>query len=651
VDVVGSDRLQLNQLARVVLPVALLAGACGTSLGLPGSPDASGTLSDAAGHPSGDSDIPSDTPDAGVPLGATPLRSGGNGVHFRVWAPNATSVAVEGDWNSFSQTADPMTKDPDGTWRLDIATATVGQSYAYRIVNGTAKGTRADPRAFAMTNAAGKSIIVDQNAFAWQSGAFTEPALSNLIIYELHLGSFNVDPANAGTKPGTWATAMAKLDYLVSLGVNAVEIMPPAEFPGSFSWGYNPAYPMAPASAYGTPDDARRFIDAAHARGIAVLIDVVHNHWGPTDLSMWCFDLTCNGAGGIYFYTGTLEQTDWGPRPNYATPEVRAYIEDDTRMWLDTYRADGLRWDSTVNIRSASGTDIPDGISLLREINDMVDATAPTKIMIAEDMQSWADVTTATASGGLGFDSQWDPGFCNPIDDAIINSSDANRDMNAVANALRGGDASWKRVIFTESHDQVANGRSRVPEMITPGDPGSIYARKRSTLGAALALTAPGIPMLFEGQELLTGGAFDDNVPIDWTRATTYAGILQIYQDLIALRLTSNDTRGLRGAHTSVYHVDDTNKLIAFHRWDAGGVGDDTVVVANFANRTQSNVSIGFPAAGTWHARFNSDSQRYSPDYGNTPSADITTGSGTVDQMAQHGAVTVGPYSVVVYSR
>ncbi len=466
-----------------------------------------------AGIPSPGKDAaPLPGPDAGIGLGATPYSGG---THFRVWAPNATSVAVEGDWNQFSATADPMTMGTDGDWSADIPAASVGQQYAYRIVNGTSKATRADPRAYQMTNAAGRSIIYDQNAYAWKSGTFAEPDLSAMVIYEMHIGTFNVAPADAGTTPGTWQSAIAKLDTLAALGVDMVEVMPPAEFEGDFSWGYDPSYPMAPSSAYGTPDDAKAFIDAAHADGIGVIIDVVHNHYGPDDLSMWCFDLDCLGAGGIYFYTDGNAQTAWGPRPDYGRQEIRDYITDSTRLWLDTYRADGLRWDSTSNIRANNGAAIPDGLTLLQQLNDLVDATAPGKIMIAEDMQNDSSITAATSGGGAGFDSQWDPGFCNPVDDAIIASQDTDRDMNSVASAISGNGAGWQRVIFTESHDQVANGRSRVPEMITPGDPGSIYARKRSTLGAALALTSPGIPMLFMGQEFLTGSYFQDNVPLE----------------------------------------------------------------------------------------------------------------------------------------
>ncbi len=126
---------------------------------------------------------------------------------------------------------------------------------------------------------------------------------------------------------------------------------------------------------------------------------------------------------------------------------------------------------------------------------------------------------------------------------------------------------------------------------------------------------------------------------------------MQIYTDLLVLRRTSNDTRGLRGTGLNVFHIDNNNKLIAFHRHDKGGAGDDVVVIANFANKVESNYVIGFPVAGTWHARFNSDSQRYGSDLGNTPTPDITTTSGSTDGLAQHGTITVGAYSVVVYSQ
>src|SRR5205085_10147408 len=147
------------------------------------------------------------------------------------------------------------------------------------------------------------------------------------------------------------------------------------------------------------------------------------------------------------------------------------------------------------------------------------------------------------------------------------------------------GDAA-RRVIYTESHDEVANGHARVPEEIWPGNAASWFSRKRSTLGAALVFAAPGIPMIFQGQEFLEDKYFQDSVPLDWTKLTTHAGIHALYRDVIRLRRNwFNQTRGLRGQRINVHHVNDVDKLLAFHRWENGGAGDDVGVVVTFANR------------------------------------------------------------------
>ena len=160
----------------------------------------------------------------------------------------------------------------------------------------------------------------------------------------------------------------------------------------------------------------------------------------------------------------------------------------------------------------------------------------------------------------------------------------------------------FERVVYTESHDEVANGRSRVPEEIWPGNASSWFSKKRSTLGAAIVMTAPGIPMLFQGQELLEDGYFTDTDPIDWSKAVTFAGIRDLYRDLISMRRNlGGSTQGLRGQHINVHHVNDGAKTIAYHRWDGGGPGDDVVVFANFGVASYPSYASASraPAGGT----------------------------------------------------
>jgi 1,4-alpha-glucan branching enzyme len=489
-----------------------------------------------------------------------------------------------------------------------------------------------------------------------KSPSFSTPAWNEMVIYEMHAGTFN---DTAGGVPGNFGTAISRLDQLQALGVNAVKIMPVNEFAGDFSWGYNPADPYTIESIYGGQNEYKRFVNECHARGIAVIQDVVHNHYGPSDLDMWQFDgWSQNSKGGIYFYQDYRSSTPWGDtRPDYGRGEVRTYIKDSIMSWLTEYRVDGLRWDSTVNIRNTNngmGTDIPDGWSLMQYCNNEVDASQSWKISIAEDLQNNDFITKPTGAGGAGFDSQWDAQFVHPIRDAIITGTDSARNMFSVRDALThlyNGSAT-QRIIYTESHDEVANGRSRVPEEIWPGNAGSWASKKRSTLGAGLVMTAPGIPMIFQGQEVLENGFFADTDPVDWTKATTYAGIQTLYRDLIRLRRNWFDTtRGLRGNNINVHHINDTNKVIAYHRWQNGGAKDDVIIVANFANTSYTSYNLGFPRGGTWRVRFNSDWNGYSSDFANTNAYDTTANAGAKDGMGFNANIGIGPYSLIILSQ
>jgi 1,4-alpha-glucan branching enzyme len=397
-------------------------------------------------------------------------------------------------------------------------------------------------------------------------------------------------------------------------------------------------------------------------RGIAVIADVVYNHLGVSAGDMWQFDgWSANGHGGIYFYNDERRMTGWGEtRFDYGRGEVRQYLRDNALRWLEGRFVDGLRWDSVGSIRNVNdhnndpANDLPDGWSLMQWINSLIAQRQPWKISIAEDLKDNEWITRNAGTGGAGFNTQWGSAFLWTMRGALIGSSDAERDMSAVSGVIGqtyNNDA-FQRVIFTESHDADSNGAQRLPEMIRPGWADSPYSKKRSTLGAAVVLTAPGIPMLFMGQEFLSWGYFDSEIPLDWSQVDRFPGIVQLYRDLIHLRRNwFNNTRGLRGQHTNVHHVNNSDKVIAFHRWDQGANGDDVIVVANFGDRGYTNYSLGFPRGGQWQVRFNSNWNGYDPAFDNWFSyATDANGSGQ-DGMPFSGSVGLGPYSAIILSQ
>lgn len=582
-----------------------------------------------------------------------------NSVTFRVLATYAEKVYVTGTFNDWSKTSTPLFSENNGYWSTDVPEAKAGDEYRYLIHGREGIVYRIDPYARKVTNSIGNGIIYDPQAFDWGDNNFQIASWNELVIYEMHIGTFHVKEIG---QPGAFDSAIEKLPYLQDMGINAIEVMPITEFPGDFSWGYNPSHPFAVESIYGGPDAFKRFVKAAHEHGIATILDIVYNHFGPSDLDLWQFDgWQENGKGGIYFYNDHRSLTPWGDtRPDYGREEVRQYLRDNALMWFEEYHVDGLRWDATTYIRNVAGNeadpdnDIPEGWSLMQWINEEIQQRFPGKISIAEDLRNNAWITKDAGLGGAGFNAQWDSEFVHPVRQAIISPDDTHRDLEAVSKAIehRYDLDVFTRIIYTESHDEVANGRARVPEEIWPGNVDSWFSKKRSTLGAAITLTSPGIPMIFQGQEILEDRWFHDKDPLDWSRAEENGGITSMYRDLIALRRNlSGVTQGLCGQNLQISHFNDEIKLLAFHRWDEQGPADSVIVVVNMSTQSHDGYVIGFPRAGLWKTRFNSDSDNYDPDFGNHATPDVEAYEAETDGLPSSGEISIGQYTVVIFSQ
>ena len=577
------------------------------------------------------------------------------GVAFRVWAPHAEHVSVIGSFNDWKSEANPMKQEDGGNWLAVLDNAKPGDEYKYEITYDGNTFQRVDPRVRQVTNSIGNGVVHDPN-FDWQGDDFQMPAWNELVIYETHIGTFFRSDENS---VGTFDDYAKKFDHLKSLGVNALQIMPLAEFAGDLSWGYNPAHPYAVETAYGGPVAFKKFVRKAHAAGFAIILDVVYNHFGPSDLDLWQFDgWSENDKGGIYFYNDERSHTPWGDtRPDYGRGEVRSYIRDNAVMWIEDYHVDGLRYDMTLYIRSIDATgqsEITEGWGLLQWVNREVQACKPSAITIAEDLQNNAYLTKSDVDGGAGFSSQWDANFVHPIRDVITQSDDGGRDMNKVRDALNHGynhDA-FQRVVYTESHDEVANGKSRIPSEIDEADTDTVYAQKRSMIGLALALTAPGIPMLFQGQEFLEDGWFQDEHPLDWTQAEDHAGIIELTSRLIHLRKNNDgNTKGLTGGGVDVFHVNHGGKVVAFKRSFDGGAGDDCVIIINFAHDHKNDYEFGLPSSGLWKRRFSSDREKYSEDFNSAASGDIEAIDSPHDGQSHRGCIELPAYTALIYSQ
>jgi 1,4-alpha-glucan branching enzyme len=570
---------------------------------------------------------------------------------FRVWAPFAKSVAVTGSFNNWTST--PMASEDDGNWSAEVQNAQAGQEYRYLIDSGSQQLFKNDPRALQVNTSAGNSIIVDTN-FDWANDNFKAPTFNEQVIYELHIGTFNREDAST---QGTFKTAADKLDYLVELGVNMVELMPITSMSLVREWwGYTPDYLYAVETQYGGRHQFLEFVKAAHQRGIGVILDVVYNHLGPDkNLDLWQFDgWNQDGHGGIYFYNDWRAETPWGAtRPDYGRLEVRQYITDNVRMWMKDCHLDGLRVDSTIFIRNVKGrnndpgNDLGDGWGLLQAITELSKEINPNSITIAEDVSGNEYITKKMEEGGAGFSSQWEVGFPHVLRDALDVVDDANRNLTAICDSLsrKYNNDAFERVIYSDSHDTAANGGARLSEEIAPGDASNVFARKRSLLASAIILTAPGIPMLFAGQEFMEGGSFNDWQALDWKKIEKFRGIVQAHSHLIALRKNQyGNTKGLVSQSFNILHLNEGDKVLAYHRWDQGGPKDDVVVVINFANKEQNDYWVNFPNDGIWKARFNSNWKGYSPDFEEIGISEAVVSGG-------RGKINIGPYSVIILSR
>ncbi len=602
-----------------------------------------------------------------LPLGATINRSGSTvtGVTFRVWAPNATSVAVRGDFNGWGETA--MTKDQaTGYWTATAANARPNQEYKYFLRwNGNPSGTwKQDPRAVWVRN--NNTVIYDHTAFDWGNHSRPVIPVSRQVMYEMHIGSF-YDPNPNNGRPGTLDDAILRLDYLQKLGVNVLALMPVNEFGGDFSWGYNPEHLYAVESSYGGPDALKRFVKAAHARGMKVQLDVVHNHWNPPGDGVWDFD----GPSNLYFYTDGRSWTPWGSRPDYDKPEVRRFIRENIKLLLDEFRVDGFRWDSPQNIlgydttqRGANpDTVLPNGKSMMMAINRMIHQDYPdARWSIAED----ADLLTVRPDGSWyppgsfwdllrvddaadSYDGHWQTSFHNTITPEIAKT-------NPNVGLIRGKVTEWSeppgyRVIFTDNHDKsgILNKETRLANRMVPADPTGKTARKKTLLNAALTLTAPGTPMLWMGQEFNATGPFDDAVRMNWREASVQHRVFRAHRDLIEMRevLPALQNSNL---DASAGFINDDLDLMAYWRLGASN-GDNLVILFNFSTQDQT-VTCPFPSTGVWHVQFNSDWNVYGSDFGNFgPAGNSVTANFVGNGSQVRGQVQVAAHSVIVLAR
>ncbi|MBK9121069.1 MAG: alpha amylase C-terminal domain-containing protein [Phycisphaerales bacterium] len=538
---------------------------------------------------------------AHAPYGGT-LTSDGGAV-FRVWAPGAPGAWVAGQFNGWSGTSLPMQRVGGDFLRRVLPPVQANQQYKYRF---SGLGTwRPDARGRALNPQDNlNTFLVDPHAFAWSNDDFSVPPFEEMVIYELHVGTFS--GLNDGlNRMGRYRDVVDRhLDHLLDLGVNVVQLMPITEFAFHQSWGYNPISHWAPEHAYGTPDDLKYLIDRLNRAGIAVTLDIVYNHFSPSDNFMWQYDGT-----QIYFDVPAVE-TPWGAQAAFWKQEVRDYFADNVLLWLDEYRFNGFRMDATRFMRDnwIFPQGYPAGWGLMQEINRRIRQRAADAISIAEELPNEVNITVPVTAGGAGFDSQWDDHWKWTLRGALVDAAFGNPNMGALATALNASSYPNKTqlVRYIESHDEAGN-YERLTMTLDSANPLGPWAVGRSKLGQGLTMFVPGIPMFLMGGEWLEEAAFGSGAQhrLDWAKASARTPLLDFFRAAIGLRRSQC---GLRSdAPYGIYHVNQGGRVLAFWR----GLGREIVVLAHLGNSDHATYQIGLPHSGTWYELLNSQDVDY----------------------------------------
>ena len=554
------------------------------------------------------------------------------GVHFAVWAPNAASVAVMGDWNGWSKTAQQLrVRGASGVWEGFIPGIARGAAYKYHVVSryGGYEADKADPFAVYAEIAPRTGSRVWTLDYAWGDADWLEQrARRNAVdapmsVYELHVGSWRRDPNDPARMLTYREIAPALVAHVKHLGFTHVELLPVMEHPFYGSWGYQTTGYFAASSRWGTPQDLMFLIDSLHQAGVGVILDWVPSHF-PTD------------EHGLGYFDGTHLYEHGDPRQgfhpdwqsfifNYGRNEVKSFLLSSARFWIDEYHADGLRVDAVASMlyldySRKAGEWIPnrhggrenlDAIDFLRRMNVELYGAFPDVQTTAEESTAWPMVSRPTYVGGLGFGFKWDMGWMH--DTLQYMSLDPiHRKFHHGQLTFRGMYAFSEHFVLPLSHDEVVHGKGSLLRKM-PGDDWQRFANLRLLLGWMFG--QPGKKLLFMGAELATWNEWYHEVGLDWDllERPAHAGVERWLADLNALYARERALHELDCDPAGFAWIDcndSEGSTLSFVR--RGRDADDVLLFAcNFTPIPRPSYRIGVPRAGFWAEVLNSDAADY----------------------------------------
>jgi 1,4-alpha-glucan branching enzyme len=650
--------------------------------------------------------LPQTSIQAGTPMGVNLVPGGG--ATCKVWAPSAQAVYINGTfrgvalWNTNTNPDLLLTRDASGYWTGFIANAAEGDNYKYYVVGpaGGSTGYKRDPYARELTPnptfpIGVNCILRSPDSYPWHDQNFVTPDYSNLIIYQIHIGTYA--PA-AFPQCGTFLDVIAKIPYLVALGINMLQPLPVTECEEHPDMGYDGTDLFSPDTLY-TVNDAtllgtylgtingllaakglapltvaqissganqlKALVDLCHVYGIAVAFDVVYNHAGGfngDDESIYFWDRAANPAdnnNSLYFTSvgiaGGLSFALW-------KQAVCQFLIDNATFFLTECHGDGFRYDEISDLLQANQ---PTGWTFCQNLTNTVRyvrdrALENAEYWPGEFSASVLSIVQPVSQGGTGFDTVQHDALRSSVRSAIQAAAygqSSQVSMDAIRASLYppGLPQAWNAVPCVENHDEVYVGRNpRIPLLADGSNTRSFYARSRSKVATGLLLAAPGIPQLFMGQEFLEDKQWNENPA--GTNLINWAGLnagdksmsdqLRFTQDFIRLRWNQP---ALRGQNINAYYSSNNDRVLAFHRW-IEGEGLDVVVVASLNDAPFFGYQLGFPLSGQWAELFNSDiyDNWVNPlavgNYGG-----INAGGGPMHNLPYSAAITIPPRAILVF--
>ncbi|MFZ4754436.1 MAG: 1,4-alpha-glucan branching protein GlgB [Miltoncostaeaceae bacterium] len=588
------------------------------------------------------------------------------GVGFAVWAPNARSVSVVGDFNGWDGRVHQMRSlGQSGIWEIFVPGATPGDRYKFEIrcVDGHSRA-RADPLARQVEPMPGTASVVDVSHYAWgdaawmQARAVRTPYAEPMSTYEVHLPSWRRNDLE-GNRSLTYLELADDLTaYVVEMGFTHVELMPVMAHPFPGSWGYQVTSYFAPLPSQGSPDDLRLLIDTLHRSGIGVILDWVPAHFPRDDWALALFDGT-----PLYEHDDPRmgAHPDWGTLIfNFGRHEVRNFLIASARYWLEEFHVDGLRVDAVASMlyldysrepgewvpNAVGGRENLDAMRFLSELNEDCHRESPGVAMIAEESTAWPGVSRPTASGGLGFGFKWNLGWMHDVL-AFLARDPIHRRHHHREITFSLLYAFTEHFVLPLSHDEVVHGKGSLISRM-PGDRWQQFAGLRALY--AYMWAHPGKKLLFMGGEFAQDAEWGHDRSLDWHLLAHghHEGVRQVVRDL----------NHLYRAHPALWCADSRPEgfvwlepddagagVLAFSRVDPDG--DDIVVcVLNLTPVPRHGYRVGLPAPGHWREALNTDSRHYGgSDCGNMGGVDADDQSWHRQQWSAE--VTVPPLGVV----